>query len=89
MATNQATVSFDDIIQAGKHHSELQSLVLTFRKGANAKRRRSSRMTSSGKDDERNRNWQMKYLGEDEATTLQVTAVANLALVPALPPELV
>lgn len=40
-----------------------------------------------GKDGERNRDSQKKYLGEDEATMLQTTAVANLALAPALQVE--
>ena len=42
-----------------------------------------------GKDDERSRNLQKKYLGEDGITTLRTTAVASLALVPALQVELV
>ena len=61
--------------------------MLTFRKGVNAKRKRNSQVIYLGKDDERNRDWQKKYLGEDEAITLQTTAVASLALAPALQVE--
>ena len=42
-----------------------------------------------GKDGERNNDLQRKFLGEDGATPLQIMAVANLALAPALQVELV
>ena len=88
MATKQAAVSFDDIIQAGKHRlSEIRLLTLTFLEDVNAKSRRSSQMISLGKEDERNRNWQKKFLDTDEIKTLQTAAVANLALAPLLPVE--
>lgn len=57
--------------------------MLTFREDVNAKSRRNLRMIFLEKGDERNRDSQKKYLGEAEATTLQILAVASLALAPA------
>lgn len=70
-------------------NSELRFLALTFRQDVNAKNRRNLQMIYLGKDDERNRDSQKKYSVEDEATMVQTTAVASLALAPASRVELV
>lgn len=78
------TISFKLV---STEHSELRVLVLTFREDVNVKRRRNLQMIYWGKDDERIRDSQKKYSGEDEAITLHTTAVASLALAQALQVE--